>query len=1118
MDCSPCLLPLTHNAGSSATGGVLRCEKASSVHRAKCVLTPASEVASNKVAGKTPRSCSSGSQWEQLVAAQPGKGLHLLYLFSGAEDRSDGINTYVQELGASIECYDKRYISDDKHDLCDDDNWQPIKSKLDGKKYHGGLASPPCRSMSELRERSNKDGGPRPLRGPEPPELYGFSHLFPEEKELVRCDNLLFARSGYMAQSFLDCGPTIVNGNKRWLPWLLEQPLFKPERPHAFKLKWIAPLAAHESVIDENIAQCNAGSLTTKPTTLRSTFKTNIPADCPHEAVWWTIPWSGRSYLAPHPKLFGRQWPVRSEDWDSSMLERFEPRGPYISDSAAAYPGKMNKIIALKMVLLAKMYMAGMTAKASTMLVESGKWHNSLVAPHLLKQKPNEDSARNFTVSLRQNPVFVTSRRDAEDAMAIGGLRNPSESIQKLGRHKELGKVISKSLDHYLDNNPDVEDACYAAIGSTAENPGPSIHCVDEVRGIIGKLVQCSDLSEVRNDQCQTSIRAGLLGSWARCAKDPAQVVESWCREGAPGNILHFFPDDGIFPRTNPEDVTPPDELTCDLDNFVNYEGFDDDEDAYLELQSFIQCEPPMLAQFDTLDECREFLQAEPVLSRFGLIVRNKDGKIKKRIILDEKQSGVTGSTRRTHRLLLPRGSDVTDDNLELSHDLGADEEVEQMVLDVRNAFWLVPNKPSERRFCVGMVRGKYVVYLRTPQGSRGAPFSWGYLFALVSRCTQSLVDPRHGRLQVYVDDPHLSVRGPPWMRRRIIAKVVITWMALGFALAFDKGQKGVKVGWIGAVYNVTRTQVEVEIKEERSIELEQLTLQHELGNVISLSDLKTYAGKCQSFSGVIPSWRPFIHDLYGVIYQDASGALSSKAPRNCVWTLQILHVLKWIKAFLFRQTGATKRVYRIDAYFWKGTQLKLTLDASPWGLGATLSVDEVYVCWYAVPLTKVDAARFKVKLGDAEGQQLWESLNVLVALRVWQSWWRRKQVCLEVKSDNVTALSLLCKLKGGSASLNIIARELALDFGDCSYRPTIVTHAPGISLKTVDTLSRRFQPKVNFKLPHHLQDVPEAHPPEREDKFFQALFPPEVSQRARRDAKGVTWATSTSSSATAEP
>ena len=93
-------------------------------------------------------------------------------------------------------------------------------------------------------------------------------------------------------------------------------------------------------------------------------------------------------------------------------------------------------------------------------------------------------------------------------------------------------------------------------------------------------------------------------------------------------------------------------------------------------------------------------------------------------------------------------------------------------------------------------------------------------------------------------------------MRRRIIAKVVITWMALGFALAFDKGQKGVKVGWIGAVYNVTRTQVEVEIKEERSIELEQLTLQHELGNVISLSDLKTYAGKCQSFSGVIPSWR----------------------------------------------------------------------------------------------------------------------------------------------------------------------------------------------------------------------------------------------------------------------
>ena len=259
---------------------------------------------------------------------------------------------------------------------------------------------------------------------------------------------------------------------------------------------------------------------------------------------------------------------------------------------------------------------------------------------------------------------------------------------------------------------------------------------------------------------------------------------------------------------------------------------------------------------------------------------------------------------------------------------------------------------------------------------------------------------------------------------------------------------------------------MEVEIKQERSKDLEERIIALEKPNVISIHDLKSLAGVCQSFSGVIPSWRPFIQDLYGVIYAEPEQRQASKAPHNCAWTAQIAHVLKWIKAFLFRQIGAVKRIYRIEAFFWKGDQLRMTLDASVYGLGGTLSVNNTFVSWYGSQLSKTDSQRFKVQLADNEGQQIWESLNVLVALRLWQSWWRRTQVCLVVKSDNITALTLLCKLKGSSASLNIIARELALDFGDCSYRPTVVTHAPGISLVTADTLSRRFQPSKEFKLP----------------------------------------------------
>ena len=257
------------------------------VDKRKIQLTPASEVKKIRSRGLP--------DWELLTVLQPGKGLRFLYLFSGPDNRPDGINTYCEALGASVDCFDKRYIDERKHDLVDEDNWEVVNGKLTKKIYHGGVASPPCRSMSELRERSVRDGGPRVVRGPEPPDLYGLPNLDPEEKDLVRCDNMLFCRSGCMARSFLDCGYVMRKGAKVWLPWLLEQPLRKEGKPHAFNLKWILPLHDHEAVSDEDIAQCNAGAATTKPTSLRATFKTGIDPDCKHPCRWWTIPWSGHS-------------------------------------------------------------------------------------------------------------------------------------------------------------------------------------------------------------------------------------------------------------------------------------------------------------------------------------------------------------------------------------------------------------------------------------------------------------------------------------------------------------------------------------------------------------------------------------------------------------------------------------------------------------------------------------------------------------------------------------------------------------------------------------------------------------------------------------------------------
>jgi hypothetical protein len=117
-------------------------------------------------------------------------------------------------------------------------------------------------------------------------------------------------------------------------------------------------------------------------------------------------------------------------------------------------------------------------------------------------------------------------------------------------------------------------------------------------------------------------------------------------------------------------------------------------------------------------------------MSRFGLIRKGKfdaasgTWKPKLRIILDARQSGVTAATGRTHRSILPRVMDAATDMLDMSAELQPDEELEQLVLDISDAFWGVPLLKKERKFFVAKLGNQFLVFLRTAQGSRAAPLT----------------------------------------------------------------------------------------------------------------------------------------------------------------------------------------------------------------------------------------------------------------------------------------------------------------------------------------------------------------------------------------------------------
>ena len=101
------------------------------------------------------------------------------------------------------------------------------------------------------------------------------------------------------------------------------------------------------------------------------------------------------------------------------------------------------------------------------------------------------------------------------------------------------------------------------------------------------------------------------------------------------------------------------------------------------------------------------------------------------------------------------------------------------------------------------------------------------------------------------------------------------------------------------------------------------------------------------------------------------------------------------------------------------------------------------------------DRIRRRVKRGGSEGQQAWEGLAILAALRLWSWVWRDCRISLAVRSDSVSALVMLVKMKADGFGVGIISREIALDVAESLYEPNICSHIPGTTNIIADTLSR---------------------------------------------------------------
>lgn len=994
----------------------------------------------------------------------------MLYLFSGPRRDADGFGTFCKANGIICDYVDIEY--DESMDLADQQVWDELEARL--QQYDGYLMSPPCSTFTAARKAD--DGGPPPLRGTTGRERYGLSNLGADDIQKVKLGTLMALRAHAVATHAETFDKT----------WVLEQPHWKPGNTSMFMLDEFQELLAKPDVNVYTLAQCGYGADAEKLTDLMTNRSLeHLETKCKHPVKDWVIPWSGRRYRTAHAPLKGRQRAIPAEQWSTDMLRDREPSGPYVTREFAAYPAGLNKALADAITACVKQ--------------DAGK------------KTVNNDAVADDEVSLRENQVQMLLRlRGGEqqqgkrqDADGLT-LRNIFSSVTP--KMKLIGKQVANLIERELDASPTVEKTVFNNIGRPLEDIELPTDWLDELREKVASVLirnrksgmdDSCDVGTISGDSCQTCIRGHFLEYWATATEDAAAFTAKWLYQGAPAGLECPFELDGICQQVDEDAQDYEDDwFVTDVDAFKNYSGVEDNLDAAEAIATYR--DKGYLLEFDTYREAAQHLGANPTLSKLGCIVKEKvnveTGKVSKktRIILDCKQSQVSRVAQRTHKSALPRATDAVRSALYLLGDVRRGESLQFYIADIADAFWLVPLRPEERRYFAAQYGRKTYVFTRTAQGSRGAPLTFSVIMALASRLVQSVVSGPRSRthlpeafLQVYVDDPLAIMVGSESRLRRLACMISVVWALLGFPVAYHKAVLAPDVVWIGVRLVVSQKQVMVEVPEAKITEIKELVDSALEENVYSVKKLRTLIGKCMAIASVIQVWRPFVQELYSAM--NAPG----NAPQGCVWTKQVAHTLTWIRAFLSTEAPCIRRIYDIDQHQGRGSVLQITWDASPYGMGAFLKEDGVIKEFFAIPISADDEEMFDVKGGGCEGQQIWECLAGLIAMRVWAHRWKRRRVHLHLRGDNMAALVLFSMLKTHSRSLAIIAREFALDLGSAIYQPDVVQHLPGISNILADQLSRRFEPGKKFTLHPSLMNARAIVPPQRTKSWYRSLAVP---------------------------
>ena len=595
-------------------------------------------------------------------------------------------------------------------------------------------------------------------------------------------------------------------------------------------------------------------------------------------------------------------------------------------------------------------------------------------------------------------------RREIQNEFALGGMRNPEFAVSKMFKVKEVGSDISRAWNHFIERHPEALKVAKDYGGGHCL-PDPEIAAVWEQH--MAKLLKSRPFEDIvmkEEFEFTSPLNVQLWAAWIRATGDPEKHVVDWARRGVPLGMERQIETCGIFPETIEEDVS--DEPAHDFGNIgdiVNYTSFYEFVDASAaEINRLVDKGFAVVKSKDWINE----RLGKGTISKMALIRKTKeDGTTKDRIIVDMLRSGGNARARVPERLVLPRVTDVIQGARRLwawreeLHRQAADErwqyeneeeldEWEIVGADFKDAFCHFPVHLEEIGNCVcpGVRKDEFVIFVALLFGFRGAPLLMARLSSLIRRFVQSLMNRAEGTLQCYMDDPLFTLAGPRARRERTLALILYSLYVMGVNVAYSKGERGLRVVWIGVVFEICMAEriLKLTISKKMLSEIEKVFQSMNHKSMVGLRELRSLTGRLSWVAGILPRCRWAVSIMYATVAaverDGLSGAEAARATQRvdkrdkshlvAVSRFQLARV--W---FMHLLAKADDLLLRIEPLVDTPPELCIVTDASPWGVGAVLCMiqDGKLVPWVAMeaPVRPEDAECFPRplrSLGSAAG------------------------------------------------------------------------------------------------------------------------------------------------------